>query len=291
MWSLNVNSNTHIGEINTLEVLHAADDGFVLDGGNKGEILLPQSRVPEGCSPGQKLAVFVYPENDGQLVATCNTPAAQVGECALLKVVNVTSAGAFLDWGIQKDLLVPISQQLAPMEEGKSYVVYLLLDPQQRIIGSSKLHRYLDERAKDMAPGQEVDLMIVGATDLGYKAVVNGTHLGLLYKDGVFKPLKKGDRTTGYIKTIREDRKLDLTLRRRGKQSREDLCDRILAHLSDNGGASTLTDYSPPEAIHKEYGVSKRDYKKALGALYKQRKISVDKDRVTLLPPSSQEAD
>lgn len=283
MWSLRVSSNTRIGEINTLKVLHANEDGFVLDGGNKGEVFLAAARAPDSCTAGLKLEVFVYPENDGKLVATCNTPAAQVGECALLKAINVTTAGAFMDWGIQKDLLVPVSQQLSPMEEGKSYVVYLLLDPQKRIIGSSKLHRYLDERAKDMAPGQQVELLIVGETDLGYKAVINGSHLGLLFKDEVFRKLKPGDRTMGFIKTIREDRKIDLSLRKRGKQSRQELTDRILSHLADNDGTSTLTDYSPPDEIYRQFSVSKGDYKKALGALYKQRKISVAKDRITLL--------
>jgi len=283
MWSLNLTSNTHVGEINTLEVLGETDDSFVLDGGNKGEIVLSKTRAPESCATGQKLDVFVYPENDGQLVATCNTPKAEAGQCALLKVVNVTSAGAFLDWGIQKDLLVPLSQQITPMEEGKSYVVYVLIDPQGRIIGATKLHRYLDERAKNMAPGDEVDLLIVGKSELGYKAVINGTHLGLLFKSEVFQDLRPGDKTIGFIKTVREDRKIDLGLRRRGKKSREELTERILAHLAAGDGSSTLTDYSAPEDIYKQYGVSKGDYKKALGALYKERKIEVSKTKIMLL--------
>jgi len=206
-----------------------------------------------------------------------------VGDCAFLKVINVTKAGAFLQWENGRDLLVPISQQISPMVAGDSYVVYLFPDPQKRIIGSSKLYKFLDERAKNMAPGEQVDLLIVTETDLGYKAVVNGTHLGLLYKDEAFRPLRPGDRTRGYIKTIREDRKIDLTLQRQDKQLREDLTDRILTFLESNAGTSTLTDYSPPEAIYKQYGVSKGNYKKALGALYKQRLISVSKDKIVLL--------
>jgi len=208
---------------------------------------------------------------------------AQAGECACLKVISVTSAGAFMQWGNKQDLLVPISQQISPMVAGESYVVYLFLDPQQRIIGSSKLYKFLDERARNMTPGEQVDLLIVGETDLGYKAVVNGSHLGLLYKDEIFRTLRPGDRTQGYIKAIRDDRKIDLALQHHNRESRAELTDRILNFLQANGGASTLTDYSPPDAIYKQYHVSKGNYKKALGALYKQRLISVSKDRITLL--------
>jgi len=211
------------------------------------------------------------------------TAKAKVSECALLRAVTVTRAGAFMDCGLERDLLVPVSQQLIPMTEGRSYVVYLYLDPDQQIIGSTKLHKFLDERAKNMAPGEEVDLLIVNQTELGYKAVVNGTHLGLLYKDEVYQPLKPGDKSRGFIKGIREDHKIDLGLRRQNQQARDELTDRILAFLKANGGSSTLTDYSPPDSIYKQYRVSKGSYKKALGALYKQRLISLSKDKVTLL--------
>ena len=213
------------------------------------------------------------------------TPVAKPGECAFLKAITVTRSGAFMDWGGERDLLVPVSQQLSPMVEGESYVVYLFLDPKDQVIGTTKLHNFLDERAKNMAPGDEVDLLIVGETGMGYKAVINGTHLGLLYHGEIFRELKPGDRTLGYIKTIREDRKIDLALQRQTKEAREDLASRILAHLEANGGVSTLTDYSPPDAIYNEYGVSKGNYKKALGKLYKQRLIKVEKDKITLLKP------
>ena len=186
-------------------------------------------------------------------------------------------------WKDEQDLLVPISQQVSPMVEGKSYVVYLFLDPQQRVIGSSKLYKFFDERAKNMAPGDQVDLLITGRTDLGFKAVINGTHLGLLYKDDVFQTLLPGDKTSGYIKAIREDKKIDLGLRRQNQQTRDELTDRILNFLQKNNGTSTLTDYSPPDEIYKQYRVSKGSYKKALGALYKKRLISVSKDKIILL--------
>ncbi len=214
-----------------------------------------------------------------------NSPKAQVGECALLKAVTVTKTGAFMDCGLERDLLVPISQQLTPMVEGQSYVVHLFMDPQQNIIGSTKLHNFLDERAKNMAPGEQVDLLIVNESEMGYKAVINGTHLGLLYKGEIFRPLRPGDKTKGYIKAVREDRKIDLSLQRQNQQARDELQERILKFLKASGGTSTLTDYSPPDDIYKQYSVSKGNYKKALGKLYKQRLISVEKDKITLLKP------
>jgi len=210
-------------------------------------------------------------------------PKASIGECALLRAVTVTKTGAFMDCGLERDLLVPISQQLTPMVEGQSYVVYLYLDPKQNVIGTTKLHNFLDERAKNMAPGEQVDLLIVNESEMGFKAVINGTHLGLLYKDEVFRPLRPGDKLKGFIKAVRDDRKIDLTLQKHNQAAREELTDRILAFLETNNGTSTLTDYSPPEAIYKQYGVSKGNYKNALGKLYKQRRISLTRDKITLL--------
>ena len=216
-----------------------------------------------------------------------DTPVAQVGDCALLRAVNITRAGAFMEWREGQDLLVPISQQLAPMQKGKSYVVYLLLDPQQRTIGSTRLDRYLAEDATPLKPREKVDLMIASESDLGYKAVVNGSHLGLLFKSEVFQNLQPGDKTTGYIKSIREDRKINLALHLHERSAQDELADRILLYLQEHDGVSTLTDYSPPEAIYRQFGVSKGNYKKALGSLYKKRRISVAKDKITLLPENA----
>jgi predicted RNA-binding protein (virulence factor B family) len=212
-----------------------------------------------------------------------DTAIAQVGECALLRAVNVTRAGVFMEWAPGKDLLVPVSQQLAPMQKGKSYVVYLLLDPHGKSIGSTKLHRYLSEEATPLKPREKVELMIVSETDLGYKAVVNGTHLGLLFKSEVFQKFRPGDNTGGYIKSIREDRKINLCLQLHEKSAQQELADRILLYLQEHDGVSTLTDFSPPEAIYRQFGVSKGNYKKALGSLYKKHQISVAKDKITLL--------
>jgi len=200
-----------------------------------------------------------------------------------MKAVTVTRAGAFMDCGLERDLLVPVSQQITPMVKGRKYVVYVYLDPQNNMIGSTKLHKFLDEHASGLKAGEAVDLVIVSESELGYKAVVNGTHLGLLYKGEVFTPLKPGDSTRGFVKAIRDDRKIDLCLQKQNQQARDELSDRIIAFLESSGGESTLTDYSPPELIYQQFGVSKKNYKKALGRLYKERRISLAKDRVTLL--------
>ena len=214
---------------------------------------------------------------------TPDSTTAQAGDCVLMKAVTVTKAGAFMDAGLERDLLVPVSQQLIPMSEGRDYVVYLYLDPNERLIGTTKLHKFLDERAKNMALGDEADLLIVNETELGYKAVINGTHLGLLYKDEVFQALKPGDQVKGFIKGVRDDRKIDLGLKRQALLARNELSEQILDFLKANDGTSNLTDYSPPDEIYKQYRVSKGSYKKALGALYKQRLIRVSKDKVSLI--------
>jgi predicted RNA-binding protein (virulence factor B family) len=205
------------------------------------------------------------------------------GECTLLQAVNVTRAGVFMAWREGQDLLIPVSQQQAPMRKGQYYVVYVMMDPEGKMIGSTKLHRYLSEDATPLKLREKVDLMIVSETDLGYKAVVNNTHLGLLFKNEIFQKFKTGDKTTGYIKSIREDRRINLALELHERNSQDELADRIVQFLKENSGESSLTDYSPPEVIYKQFGVSKGKYKKALGKLYKQRRIGVTKDKITLL--------
>jgi predicted RNA-binding protein (virulence factor B family) len=218
------------------------------------------------------------PENPDQ-------PVARVGECALMRAVTVTRAGVFMAWKPGSDLLVPVSQQAGPMKEGKSYVVYLLLDPKGNVIGSTRLHRHLQETADGLAVGQAVDLMIVSDTPLGYKAVVNSTHLGLLHKSEVFQKLMPGDTLPGFIKSIREDRRINLGLQPLPKTrgSLEELADRIVEFLQAGQGVSTLTDNSPPEAIYRQFRVSKGTYKKALGVLKRKGLIDLTKERIRLL--------
>lgn len=276
-----------VGKLNRMEVSSQTDAGFEMaikgspDDGTK--VILSALMAPDDCEPGLMLDVFVYPENDGRLVATCNKPNGQVDEFAVLKAINITRAGAFMDWGFEKDLLVPISQQITPMKLGSSYMVYIHLDPHKRVIGSTKIHRFFNEFAENMAPGDPVEAFIVHETPLGFKAVINGTHLGLFYKNEKIGSIQPGDEIQATIKTIREDGKIDLSFQVHNKQARQELTDRILEFLKANDGMSTLTDYSPPQAIYKQYGVSKGSYKKALGALYKKRLIKLSKESVTLL--------
>jgi len=277
-----------IGRFNTLDVVKILPHGAYLDGGELDTILLPRRYVPEGCAIGDAIEVFIYLDSDDQLIATTETPLAQVGQCAYLKVVDTNRVGAFMDWGLAKDLLVPFNEQSTPMQVGRSYVVHLYIDEQtQRIAASSKLSHFLYEDSNYFKPMQAVELLICGRSDMGYKAVIDDTHLGLLYKSEVLQPLRFGERIQGYIKHIRPDKKINLSLQKQGHQSRDELSEQILEQLRANGGTSTLTDKSPPDAIYQQYKVSKGNYKKALGGLYKKRLIAIEADCIRLSPEPS----
>ena len=276
-----------LGIVQDLTVVRKSPHSILLDGVDMGEITLPIHQAPVYCKPGQNLSVFVYVDASGEVVATTQTPKTQVGQCAFLKVGNVTAHGAFLDWGLEKDLLVPHNEQQTPMQLGRSYVVHTHLEPDgKRIIASSKLHRFLSESAESFHAGQSVNLLICGRSELGYKAVINHSHLGLIFHADIFQPIRIGQSLTGFVKAIREDQKINLGLSRNDKNERNALTTAILAHLEQHGGRSSLTDKSEPELIYQTFGVSKSNYKKALGGLYKQRLISIDKDQIKLLTPS-----
>lgn len=273
-----------IGRFNRLTVVKQVDFGVFLDGGEEGNILLPRRYVPQDCTIGDEVDVFVYLDSEDEIIATTVQPLVQVGECAYLKVVDVNDAGAFLDWGLPKDLMVPFKEQHKPMEAGKSYVVTLYLDEYtQRIVASSRLSRHLYEQSRHFKPRQQVDLLICGRSDMGYKAVVNNTHLALLFKDDAFKPLKYGQKLKGFIKDIRRDQKINVSLQLPAIQQRAQLTEQIIEHLKENDGVSTLTDKSAPDDIYHQFNVSKGAYKKALGALYKARRIKIEADKITLL--------
>ena len=273
----------HIGKMNHLQVIKKKDFGVYLDGENLGEILLPTRYLPENCKVQDWLDVFIYLDSNDLLIATTETPYVMVDQCAYLKVVDVNDMGAFLDWGLPKDLLVPYNQQDKPMQPGHSYVVFVYLDEStNRIAASSRLSRFLSEESDYFETGEAVQLLICGETELGYKAVINNLHLGLIYHSEVFTPLRYGQSIQGYIKNIRDDGKIDLTLQLPSERTRDTLGAQILAHLEAHGGTSTLTDKSPPEQIYQQFGVSKASYKKAIGALYKARLIRIDKDKISL---------
>ncbi len=273
-----------IGKINNLQVVKSLGHGIYLDGGNLGEILMPSRYVPEDCQVGDAVEVFIYLDSADLLLATTETPYVMVGECAYLKVVDVNQAGAFLDWGLPKDLLVPYGEQISPLKIGQSYTVLAYLDENtNRIAATQKLDSHLSEEAQYFKPGQAVDILIFGKTELGYKAIINNTHIGLIYKNEVFQTLTHGEKLKGFIKAIREDRKIDLCLQLPGKDAREDLKTRILDHLRKNDGESTLTDKSSPDDIYQCFAVSKKNYKKAIGTLYKKKLIRIEEDKIRLL--------
>ena len=272
-----------LGIVQELPVLRKSPHSILLDGGELGHISLPVHQAPVYCKPGQTLSVFVYVDASGEPVATTQSPKVQVGQCAFLKVRSVNAHGAFLDWGLEKDLLVPHNEQQVPMQEGRAYVVHTHLERDgRRIIASSKLHRFLSESAQSFDAGQAVDLLICGRSDLGYKAVINHTHLGLIFHADIFQPVRIGQALTGFVKAIREDQKINLGLSRNDQTERDALKTAILNHLKQQGGRSSLTDKSAPELIYKTFGVSKSNYKKALGGLYKQRLIVIEKDHIEL---------
>ncbi len=273
-----------IGEINKLTIKRVLDYGAQLDGGELGDILLTKKNVPEKCKPGDEVEVFVYVDMEGRLRATTEMPFATVGQFAKLRVVANAAAGAFLDWGLKKDLLVPKREQLAEMKQGKSYVVYLFLDEKtNRITGSSKLDQFLDFMPPDYDEGDEVDLIIYDQTDLGYKAVVSNSHVGLVYKNEVFQPIHIGQELKGYIKKVRDDFKVDVSLQQSGYQKVDDISQNILTTIKDRGGRIDLTDKSPPEEIYSMFGISKKVFKKAVGALYKRRLITMGINGIKLV--------
>jgi predicted RNA-binding protein (virulence factor B family) len=276
----------NVGQMNTLRIAKTVDFGVYLDGEDLGEILLPKRYLPKACEPNDLLEVFLYHDSEDRLIATTETPKARVGECAALTVIQVNRVGAFLDWGLPKDLLVPFSEQMTPMKEGKTYLVYLYIDEHSgRILGSSKLDRFFPETNVYLKADKQVNIQIFAQSDLGYKAIIDGSTIGLLFKNEVFRPIKIGDRLSAYISSIRDDGKIDLSLQRPGSHvnGRQALTQQIIDHLKANDGTSTLTDKSPPNDIYALYHVSKGSYKKALGALYKQRKITITKEAIVLI--------
>ncbi|HLP18279.1 MAG TPA: S1-like domain-containing RNA-binding protein [Bacteroidota bacterium] len=280
---------TAIGQFNTLSVLRAVEFGVYLDGGELGEILLPQKYVPEGCKPGDTIEGFIYTDSEDRLVATTERPRAKAGEFAFLKVHSVTSVGAFLDWGLSKHLLVPFREQKVKMEQGKSYVVYVYVDEHsRRMCASSRLDKFLARHEGDFETGQEVDLLLVSQSELGFNAIINGARWGILYHNEVFQLLRQGQHVTGYIKKLREDGKIDLSLQKQGYAAVQDVTSSILAMLRARGGFIDITDKSSPDDIYELFGMSKKTYKKAIGALYKQRLITIEDNGIRLVPQSDQ---
>jgi predicted RNA-binding protein (virulence factor B family) len=271
-----------IGKYNTLRVIKEVPFGIYLDGEDFGEILLPKKFMPKGVTIDEEVKVFIYFDSEDKIIATTQHPFAQLGDCAFLKVIDVNPVGAFLNWGLDKDLLVPRAEQQRPMEKNKSYLVYLKQDNQNRIIASSKLDYCLDKSQPHFKPGEEVHLLIAESTPLGTKVIINNRNWGLIHTADIFQQLHYGAKMRGYIKTIREDGKIDVVLRKVGQDRIHELATRILKELQDSGGFLPLHDKSPALDIERRFGESKKGFKAAIGHLYKHNKINIEENGIRL---------
>lgn len=274
-----------IGRYNSLQITKYTDFGLYLDGGVDGEILLPKRYIPKGeeLEVGDWLNVFVYLDSEDRLIATTQKPKVQVGGFASLKVVEINRVGLFLDWGLPKDLLLPHSEEKRPLQVGDYCVVYVYLDQRtRRITATARLDRHLDKTQVRYETGQEVDLLVVEKTDMGFKAIINNEHWGLIHNNEVFKFLRGGMRERGFIREVRADGKISLSLQPLGREAASSLSEQILAKLREAGGQLLLSDKSSPEQISSLFGVSKGNFKKAIGGLYKQGLIVIESDRIRL---------
>lgn len=274
-----------LGKRNLLTIVREGPPGYFLDGGEGGEILLPGKYIPPGSTPGETIDVFLYRDSEDRLVATTETPLAMVGDFAALKIVDVSPGiGAFLDWGLDKDLLLPRREQGGFRNPGERVVVHVFLDDKSnRIVASTRLQRWFNKLPPAYAKNHPVALLIAGRTPLGYKAVVDNLYQGLLYASELSGPLETGSRLDGYVKAVRPDGKLDLSLDRSGFDRVGPITDRILDALKAGGGKLPYNDGSPPEVIRTAFGVSKKAFKQAIGTLYRKRLIEMTREGISLV--------
>ncbi|MGF1747758.1 MULTISPECIES: CvfB family protein [Vibrio] len=275
----------NVGQMNQLEVMKEADFGWFLDGKDYGSILLTKKYAPEGVKVGDSIDVFLYFDSDNQIAATTNKPVAQVGEWGMMTIEGVNSVGAFASWGIkEKDLLIPFSEQRGRLVVGQNILVYVYTDKASgRIVGTTKFNKWLDNVPAVYTTNQQVDLIIAERSELGYKAIVNGEHWGMIFQSDVFGKLFVGKRLKGFVKQVREDGKIDLRLQKIGTAKMDDLSESILSLLEKKGGFLPLSDKSTPEAIFTTFKTSKGTFKKTIGGLFKQGKITIDKDGIRLV--------
>ena len=270
-------SHIKLGEYNLLEVVKEVDFGVYLDGSEDGEILLPTRYVPQGCKPGDVLNVFIYLDMDERLIATTLQPYVKVGEFACLEVAWVNQYGAFLDWGLMKDLFVPFREQKMKMLKGNSYVVRVHLDEDSyRIVASAKVEKYLSKDMPEYNAGDEVEILVWQKTDLGHKVIVDNKFGGMIFKNEIFTDVRIGMKMPAYIKQVRPDGKIDLELQKGGVKKVEDFADTLLEYIRSNGGSTPLNDKIEADVIYNTFGVSKKTFKKAVGDLYKKRLIVLE---------------
>ena len=276
--------NIELGKFNQLEVVKEVDFGVYLDGGEEGEILLPTRYVPEDCKIGDILNVFLYLDMDERLIATTLTPFVQVGQFACLEVSWVNQYGAFLNWGLMKDLFVPFREQKMKMQVGRKYVVHAHLDEESyRIVASAKVERYLSKEKPEYTAGEEVNILIWQKTDLGFKAIIDNKYSGLLYENEIFSSIETGMEMKAFVKQVREDGKVDLILQKPGFEKVDDFAKTLLDYIKEQGGRIHLNDKSPAEDIYDTFGVSKKTFKKGVGDLYKKRLITLHEDGMALV--------
>ena len=269
-----------IGRFNQLEILKHVDFGVYLEGGEDGEILLPLRETPKDCKIGDILDVFICYDSEDRLIATTQEPFAQVGEFACLEVVSLENVGAFLNWGLPKDLFLPFRERTRSLKIGQTVVVFLYLDNTDRICASMRLDKFVETEPGQYKEAEAVELFIAAQTDLGFKAIINGAHWGMIYNNEIFQPLEHGQKLSGFIKKIREDGKIDLSLQNLKSESSQDLGQKIMTLLESEGGFLPVNDKTPAEKIYQLFGVSKKKYKIALGGLYKKRLITVEDEGI-----------
>ena len=275
--------HVRLGRYNQLEVVKEVDFGVYLDGGDDGEILLPARYVPEDCQQGDMLNVFIYLDNEERLVATTLTPYAQVGDFACLEVAWTNQYGAFLDWGLMKDLFVPFREQKNKMEKGERYVVHVHLDEDSyRIMASAKVERYLSNDMPPYHPGDGVEILVWQRTDLGYKVIVDNRFGGLIYATDVVRPLNTGMKTEAYVRQVRPDGKIDIVLQPDGPRKVDDFAEVLLDYIRQHDGFTTFQDKTPAEDIYATFGVSKKTFKKAVGDLYKKHLVTLEEGGIRL---------
>lgn len=273
-----------LGDYNLMRVVKEVDFGMYLDGGVEGEILLPSRYVPKGLKVGDEISVFVYLDQDERPVATTLQPLAKVGDFAYLEVAWVNEYGAFLNWGLMKDLFCPFREQKKRMEKGQGHIVHVGIDEDSyRMVASAKVEHYLSREMPPYAHGDKVSLLVWQKTELGFKVIIDNEFAGLVYADQVFRPLTTGDRLNGYVDRVRPDGKIDVTIQPMGRRNTEEFSEVLLQYLKDNNGHCDLGDKSPAELISDRFKVSKKTFKKAVGDLYKRRLIELSDNGLTLL--------
>ncbi len=274
----------HLGIKNTLRILRGTGVGMFLGDEEGNDVLLPKKYVPENAIVGDDIEVFIYRDSEDRIIATNLEPKIQLNQFACLQVKSVTAIGAFLDWGLEKDLFVPFREQNKKMEEGRWYAVYLYLDEEtDRLVASCKVNRYFEKENIDLQVGQEVDLLIFEETDLGLNAVINNKYKGLIYENEIFQRIKIGTRTKGFIKNLRDDNRVDLSLQKQGYANVEPNAERILEKLKANNGFLDVTDKSDSNYVMYQLEMSKKTFKKAVGALYRQKIIRIEDDGLYLV--------